>query len=160
MRCVVSCGSTSFLWLVFFFGALLWGSWFTSIQEDGCDKGVYLGTERYTPVIPNWFQPCQCCSSPCYPGEYLRLGTFISYNRAQVLEACDRLKLLSIYFHLCVDATGVVINLVFSAPKTCQGSSPPCNRNIVTITKSHPQNPLEKKQYAKIYYLGKKSNNY
>ena len=23
MRCVVSCGSTSFLWLVFFFGALL-----------------------------------------------------------------------------------------------------------------------------------------
>ena len=26
MRCVVSCGSTSFLWLVFFFGALLWGS--------------------------------------------------------------------------------------------------------------------------------------
>ena len=26
MRCVVSCGSTSFQWLVFFFGALLWGS--------------------------------------------------------------------------------------------------------------------------------------
>ena len=26
MRCVVSCGSTSFSWLVFFFGALLWGS--------------------------------------------------------------------------------------------------------------------------------------
>ena len=26
MRCVVSCGSTSFPWLVFFFGALLWGS--------------------------------------------------------------------------------------------------------------------------------------
>ena len=25
-RCVVSCGSTSFPWLVFFFGALLWGS--------------------------------------------------------------------------------------------------------------------------------------
>ena len=25
MRCVASCGSTSFLWLVFFFGALLWG---------------------------------------------------------------------------------------------------------------------------------------
>ena len=26
MRCVVCCGSTSFQWLVFFFGALLWGS--------------------------------------------------------------------------------------------------------------------------------------
>ena len=26
MRCVVSCCSTSFPWLVFFFGALLWGS--------------------------------------------------------------------------------------------------------------------------------------
>ena len=26
MWCVVSCGSTSFPWLVFFFGALLWGS--------------------------------------------------------------------------------------------------------------------------------------
>ena len=26
MRCRVSCGSTSFPWLVFFFGALLWGS--------------------------------------------------------------------------------------------------------------------------------------
>ena len=26
MRCVVSCGSTSFPWLVFFFRALLWGS--------------------------------------------------------------------------------------------------------------------------------------
>ena len=46
----------------------------------------------------------------------LRLGTFIKYSRAQVLEACDRLKLLSIYFALCVDATGVVvISLVFSA---------------------------------------------
>ena len=26
MSCVVTCGSTSFPWLVFFFGALLWGS--------------------------------------------------------------------------------------------------------------------------------------
>ena len=32
------------------------GPWFTSIQEDGCDKGMhqlYLGAERNTPVIPN-----------------------------------------------------------------------------------------------------------
>ena len=34
---------------------------------------------------------------------------------AQVLEACNCLKLLSIHFDLCVDATGVVISLVFSA---------------------------------------------
>ena len=38
------------------------------------------------------------------------LGTLISYNSAQVLEACDCLMLLSIYFNLCVDATGVVCN--------------------------------------------------
>ena len=37
-----------------------------------------------------------------------QLGTLITYNRAQVFEACDCLKLLSIYFNLCVDATGVV----------------------------------------------------
>ena len=43
MRCVVSCSSTSFLWLVFFFGALLWGSMIhkhTLIQEYGCEKGA------------------------------------------------------------------------------------------------------------------------
>ena len=36
------------------------------------------------------------------------LGTHISYNWAQILEVCDCLKLLSIYFNLCVDATGAV----------------------------------------------------
>ena len=44
----------------------------------------------------------------CDTRAYFRLGTFTSYNWTQVLEACDSLKLLSIYFHLCVDATGVV----------------------------------------------------
>ena len=45
------------------------GLWFTSIQEDECDKGVhqsYLGTERNAPVAPNWFS-CQCCCCQCYP---------------------------------------------------------------------------------------------
>ena len=46
---------------------------------------------------------------------WLRLGTLISYNSAQVLEVCDCLKFLSIHFDLCVDVTGVVISLVFSA---------------------------------------------
>ena len=81
------------------------------IQEDGCDKGAhqtYLGTERNTPVTPNWFQPCHCCCCLCYPGEYHRVGTLTSHNWAQVLGAGDCLKLLSIDFNLCVDATGVV----------------------------------------------------
>ena len=39
--------------------------------------------------------------------KHLRLGTLVSYNRAQALEACDCLKLLSIYFDLLVDASGV-----------------------------------------------------
>ena len=87
------------------------GPCFTSIQENECDKGAhqsYLGTEKNTPATANWFQPCQCCCCLCYPGEYLRLATLVSYNSAQVLEACDCLKHLSIHFDLCVDATGVV----------------------------------------------------
>ena len=71
-----------------------------------CISCILELTEIYTPVIPNRFQPCQCCYCLCYPGKYL--GTLISYNWAPVLEACHSLKLLSIYFHLCVDATGVV----------------------------------------------------
>ena len=51
-------------------------------------------------VIRNWLQPCQCCCCLYYPGEYLRLGTLISYNWAQVLEACDCPKPLSIHFDL------------------------------------------------------------
>ena len=43
----------------------------------------------------------------CSPGEYLKLGILISYNRALVREACDCLKLLCIHFDLCVDASGV-----------------------------------------------------
>ena len=38
------------------------GTWFPSEQENGCDKGAHqLYLERNTPVVPNWFQPCQCC---------------------------------------------------------------------------------------------------
>ena len=80
------------------------GPWFTSIQEDGCGKGEhqsYRGNERNTPVIPNWFQPRQCCCRLCYSGKYLRLVTLVRYNWGQGLEACDCLKLLSIYFKLC-----------------------------------------------------------
>ena len=79
---------------------------------EGCDNGVhqlYIGTERSTLVIPNWFQPYQCCCCLCYPGEYLRLGpTSVITAPMYLLEACNSLKLLSIYFDLCVDAIGVV----------------------------------------------------
>ena len=61
--------------LVFFLGTLLWG---TMIHKHTGQS--YLGVEKNTPVNPNWFQPCQCCCCLCYPGEYLRLGTLISYN--------------------------------------------------------------------------------
>ena len=30
--------------------------------------------------IRDWFQSCQCCCCLCYAGEYLGLGTLISYN--------------------------------------------------------------------------------
>ena len=46
----------------------------------------------------------------CYPEEYLGLGSLIIYDRAEVLEACDFLKLLSVYSDLFVDASGVVCN--------------------------------------------------
>ena len=43
-------------------------------------------------------------------GDCAILGSISGFepSSAQVLEACDCLKLLSIYFDLCVDATGVV----------------------------------------------------
>ena len=67
-----------------------------------------LEMRDYAPVVPNWFQPCQCCCRLCYPGEYLRLGRLVGYNSAQVLEACNCFKFLSVYFDLLVDADGVV----------------------------------------------------
>ena len=48
-----------------------------------------------------------------YPGEYLRLGNFISYNSAQVLEACDCLKLLSIHFDLCAFSQNIIVKIQF-----------------------------------------------
>ena len=74
LRCIVSCSSTSFPWLVFFFGALLWGSMIHKLTGRWMCQ-LYIGTERSTPVIPNWFQLSRCCCCLCYTGEYLRLGS-------------------------------------------------------------------------------------
>ena len=87
-------------------------------QTDVTYKEViqsYFGTDRNAPVVPNWFQPCQCRCHLCYAAEYPRLGTLTRYNGAQVVEACECLKFMSIYFDLLVVATGVVISLVSSA---------------------------------------------
>ena len=76
--------------------------WFTSIQEDGCDKGAhrtYPGTERNTPVIVNDTVVCAILestwglepSSVKTEPRYLKLVTVSSF--------CP--------FNLCVDATGV-----------------------------------------------------
>ena len=97
------------------------GPGFTRIQGDECDKGAhqsYLGPEGNTSVIPHWFQPCECCCCLCYLGEYLGLGTLISYNWTQVLEACDSLKLLSIYFDLCVRFLMIHVRFIYSTSST------------------------------------------
>ena len=83
MRCVVSCGSTLFPWLVFFFGALLWGSMIHKHTGRWMWQGsvtvVSWNWEKYS-CHPNWFQPGQCCCCLCYLGEHLGLGALISYN--------------------------------------------------------------------------------
>ena len=58
------------------------------------------------------FSPVSAAVVFCYPGEHLRFGTLVSHKGAQVLEVCDCLKLLTVYFDLCVDATSVVCHQV------------------------------------------------
>ena len=48
MRCVVSCGGTSFPWLVFLFGALLWGS----MIHKHTERWIWQG--RTSDVSWNW----------------------------------------------------------------------------------------------------------
>ena len=57
-RCVVSCCSTSFPWLVFFFGALLWGSMIHKHTGrwmwQGSASVISWNWDKYS-VISNWF---------------------------------------------------------------------------------------------------------
>ena len=55
MRCVVFCGSTSFSWLVFFFGALLWGS---MVHKH---TGRWMWRGSVSVVSWNWEK------DPCHP---------------------------------------------------------------------------------------------
>ena len=50
-------------------------------------------------------KPCRNHAQTNHPGEYLKLRTFVSYNWAQVLEARDCLKVLSIYYKFCLLGT-------------------------------------------------------
>ena len=77
-----------------------------------CDRGAHqshIGTKRNVPVVPNWFQPCQCCCCLCYPGKYLRLETFVSTTQPRSLKLVTP-RPLSVYFDLLVDAAGAVFH--------------------------------------------------
>ena len=100
MKCVVSCGSTSFPWLVFFLGALLWGS----MTHKHTGRWMWQGSAS---VVPRSWEKYSCQSKlvsalsmlllPVLSWRVPQFGTLISYNWAQVFEACDCLKLLSIH---------------------------------------------------------------
>ena len=111
MRCVVSCGSTSFPWFVFFFGALLWGSMI--------HKHTWRWMWQGSASVVSWNWEKYSCHSKLVSTLSVLLLSVLYWrvsrawnpqhkNWAQVLEACGSLKLLSVYFDLCVDATGVV----------------------------------------------------
>ena len=111
MRFVISCDSTSFLSLVFFFGALLWGS----MVHKHTGRWMWQGSALV--VSWNW-EKYSCHFKLVSTLSMLLLSVLswrvsrpwnpINYNWAQVPEACDSLKLLSIHFDLGVDATGVL----------------------------------------------------
>ena len=91
------------------------GRWFTSIEEDRCNKEAqqsYL--ERNIPAIPNWFQPCQCCCCLWCPGQYLRLRTLISSKprnfKLVIVSSFCPFTLVSVLMPLVL----FVISLVFS----------------------------------------------
>ena len=90
---------------------------------------------------------CQCCCCLCYPGGYLRLGTLINCNWAQVLQACGNLKLLSICFDLCVDE-----HRVFSV---CD--NPP--KKTTTTTNKQKTNKQTNKQTTTHKQTNNKTNN-
>ena len=92
---------TLHLWQVAFVVCFLFFSFFFfggAVPAFDVTCKFYLGTCNSKLV-----SFCQCCCHLCYPGEYLRLGTFNKHNWA-----CDCFKLLPIYFDLLVAAAGVV----------------------------------------------------
>ena len=121
MRCVVSCGRTSFPWLVFFFDDLLWGS----MIHKHTGRWMWQGSASVLTLIlklrevllsfQTGFNLINAAVVCAILESISRLEHFISYNWAQVLEACDCLKLLSIYFNHCVDATHFCLSPTWSS---------------------------------------------
>ena len=88
----------------------------------------------------------------CYPGEYLGLGTLINYNSAQVLEASDSLKLLSIYFDLCADAT----NFASSSSSPAKPSMSSAKQIVVSIPCSKLTTTVEPTAQRKSHWESRK----
>ena len=83
------------------------GQLFTSIQKDGRDKGAhqsYLGTEKNTILLTfqtgfNFVSAAVVCAI---------LESISGLEPSSVKTEPRHLELVTIYFNLCVDATGVV----------------------------------------------------
>ena len=121
IRCVVSCCSNSFPWLVFFFGALLWGSMIHKHTGrwmwQGSTSVLCWSWEKYS-CQSSWFQPCQCCCCLCYPGyspvSGLQSSSVITeprYLKLVTVSSFCPFTLISVLMPLVL----FVISLVFSA---------------------------------------------
>ena len=93
------------------------GPRFTSIQEDGCDKEArhsYLELRERLLSFKFGFNFVKA-AVVCVILEGISGLEPSSVTAKPIYLKRMTLKLLSIYFDLCVDATGVVISFVFSA---------------------------------------------
>ena len=120
IRCIVSCGSTSLPWLVFFFAALLWGS----MIHKHSGRWMWLGSIS----VISWNWKKYCCHSTLVSTLLVLLLSVLSltvsqawnphhYNWAQVLEVVTVISLcpftlISVLMPLVL----LVISLVFLAP--------------------------------------------
>ena len=116
----MSCGSTSFPWLIFSFFC----NSAVSVHDLSAHRKMDVTRERISRILELiemllCFQTCFNLVNAAVVCAILMstsgLETLIGYSLAQGLKACDCLKRLSVYWKFCVDATCVVINLAFLA---------------------------------------------
>ena len=74
-RCVASCGSTSFPWLVFFFGALLWGS----MSHKHTGRGMWQGSAS----VVSWSWEKYSCQSKLVSTLSMLLLSMLSWRVSQ-----------------------------------------------------------------------------
>ena len=86
---------------------------------------MYLGTERITHVIPNWFQHCQCGCCLCYRREYFGVGTLIitepRYLKLVTISSFCPFTLISVLMALV--RQGGRYNIVYTVDITSRGSN-------------------------------------